>query len=47
MRYIEDENRRQINLFSKCLDKMIDENNIVRSIDALVETFNIEAMNFV
>jgi len=46
MRYIEGENRSQINLFPKCLDEMIDENNIVRIIDALVETFNIEAMNF-
>ena len=43
MRHIKGKNRSQINLFPKCLD----ENNIVRIIDALFETFNIEAMNFV
>ena len=47
MRQIEGKNKSLKKLFPKCLDEMIDENNIVRIIDALVETFKIEAMNFV
>jgi len=46
MRYITGEERTQLNLIPKSLDDMISEDNIVRVIDALVDTFDMNAMKF-
>ena len=42
MRQIEGKNKSLKKLFPKCLDEMIDENNIVRVIDVLVETLTLK-----
>jgi len=44
--YIEGTPRHQIHLFNECLDEIIDENNIVRFIDAYVESLDLEKLGF-
>ena len=44
--YIEGTQRDQIFLFNECLDDMIDENNIVRFIDAYVESLDLIGLGF-
>ena len=44
--YIEGTPRHQIHLFDECLDDMIGENNIVRFIDAYVESLDLEKLGF-
>jgi len=46
MRYIEGEERSQLAFIQKSLDEMISEDNIVRIIDALVDTFDMNTMKF-
>jgi transposase len=46
-RYVEGENRNQINLEPLCLDEMIGEENAVRSIELIVESMKIMEMGFV
>lgn len=45
-KYIEGRDRNQLNMSPMALDEMITENNPVRVIDALVETFDMLAMGF-
>ncbi len=44
--YIEGTPRRQIYLFNECLDTLISKNNIVRFIDAYVETLDLQKLEF-
>lgn len=46
MRYIEGTSRKQIFLFNECLDEIIDNDNIVRFIDAYVESLEMQKLGF-
>lgn len=46
LRYIEGENRDQLNMMPMSLDQMISEDNPVRVIDALVESLDLEVLEF-
>jgi len=45
-RYVEGENRKQINMEALCLDDMIGEENAVRAIEVIVEKMEIETLGF-
>ena len=46
VRYIEGIPRNQIYLFNECLDEMVKHDNIVRFIDAYVESLDLEKLGF-
>ena len=46
MKYIEGTPRKQMYLFNECIDEIIEDDNIVRFIDAYVETLDMESIGF-
>ena len=46
MQYITGENRDQITLLPECLDDYIDEDNVVRAIDAFVDRLDLTGLGF-
>jgi len=45
-RYIEKDNREQLNLLPMCLDDMVAEDNVVRAIDTIVDNMDITGLGF-
>ena len=47
MNYIQGADRHQIQLFSTCLDDLVEEHNSVRVIDLFVNTLNLQQLGFI